>query len=228
MYILGIDTSTMTGGAALLKGEELVGESILNIRTTHSERLIPALDELLAHARVKLQDVGLISVVTGPGSFTGLRIGLATAKGFGYALGIPLVGVTTLETFGWQFKMFPGIVVALIDARRRSAFWQAFAEGQGLSEPGHGTLDEVLDWCAQQGSAQFLFVGDGAVNYRQEIQAVLPAAVFSPSALSLLRPSAAAHLGYLRYQAGEVSDAFELNPTYMRLTEAERKWQGKQ
>lgn len=89
MYILGIDTSTMTGGAALLKDEELVGESILNIRTTHSERLIPAVDELLGHARIKLEEVGLISVVTGPGSFTGLRIGLATAKGFGYALGIP-------------------------------------------------------------------------------------------------------------------------------------------
>ena len=144
MYVLGIDTSTMTGGAALLKGEELVGESILNIRTTHSERLIPALDELLGHARVQLQDVGLISVVTGPGSFTGLRIGLATAKGFGYALGIPLAGVTTLEAFGWQFQVFPGIVVALIDARRRSAFWQAFQGGEGLTEPGHGSLEDVL------------------------------------------------------------------------------------
>ncbi|HPT83967.1 MAG TPA: tRNA (adenosine(37)-N6)-threonylcarbamoyltransferase complex dimerization subunit type 1 TsaB [Limnochordia bacterium] len=227
MYILGIDTSTMTGGAALLKGEELVGESILNIRTTHSERLIPALDELLGHARIKLEEVGLISVVTGPGSFTGLRIGLATAKGFGYALGLPLVGVTTLEAFGWQFKVFPGVVVALIDARRRSAFWQAFQAGEGLTEPGHGTLAEVLEWCAAQPSAPFLFVGDGAVNYRQEIEAALEAAVFAPPALSLLRPSAVAHLGLVRYQAGRISDAFALNPTYMRLTEAERKWQEK-
>jgi tRNA threonylcarbamoyladenosine biosynthesis protein TsaB len=228
VYVLGIDTSTMTGGAALLKGEELVGESILNIRTTHSERLIPALDELLGHARVQLQDVGLISVVTGPGSFTGLRIGLATAKGFGYALGIPLVGVTTLEAFGWQFQVFPGIVVALIDARRRSAFWQAFQGGEGLTEPGHGSLEDVLGWCAAQVGAQFLFVGDGAVNYREELDAALPGAVFPPASLSLLRPSAAAHLGYRRFLAGQASDAFALKPTYMRLTEAERKWQDKQ
>lgn len=225
MYILGIDTSTMTGGAALLRGEELVGESILNIRTTHSERLIPALDELLGHARVKLQEIGLISAVTGPGSFTGLRIGLATAKGLGYALGIPLVGVTTLEAFGWQFKIFPGIVVPLIDARRRSAFWQAFQGGEALTEPGHADLDQVLAWCAARPDAHFLFVGDGAVNYRQEIEAGLNAASFAPAALSLLRPSAAAHRGYLRFLNGEASDAFALNPTYMRLTEAERKWQ---
>ena len=228
MYILGIDTSTMTGGAALLKDEELVGESILNIRTTHSERLIPAVDELLGHARIKLEEVGLISVVTGPGSFTGLRIGLATAKGFGYALGIPLVGVTTLEAFGWQFKVFPGIVVALIDARRRSAFWQAFQGGSGLTEAGHGSLDEVLGWCGSRSAAQFLFVGDGAVSYRQEIEAALSSAVFAPPALSLLRSSAAAHLGYQRYLAGEEGDAVAVNPTYMRLTEAERKWQDKQ
>lgn len=225
MYILGLDTSTMTGGAALLKGEELVGESILNIRTTHSERLIPALDELLNHAQVKLGEVGLVCVVTGPGSFTGLRIGLATAKGLGYTLGIPLVGVTTLEAFGCQFSIFPGIVVALIDARHRAAFWQAFQGGQGLNEAGYGTLDEILAWCGQQSGGQFLFVGDGAVNYRTEIEAVFPAAAFPPSALSLLRPSAAAHLGYRRFLAGETSDAFSLNPTYMRLTEAERKWQ---
>lgn len=227
MYVLGIDTSTMTGGAALLSGEELVGESLLNIRTTHSERLLPALEELLGHARVKLEEVGLISVVTGPGSFTGLRIGLATAKGFGYTLGIPLVGVTTLEAYGWQFQVFPGIVVALMDARRQSAFWQAFQNGRSLTEPGHGALSDILDWCAANPAEPCLFVGDGAVNYRSEIEAALPGAVFPPSSQSLLRPSAAAHLGYLRFLAGDVSDAFALNPTYMRLTEAERKWQDK-
>jgi tRNA A37 threonylcarbamoyladenosine modification protein TsaB len=136
--------------------------------------------------------------------------------------------VTTLEAFGWQFQVFPGIVVALIDARRRSAFWQAFQGGEGLTEPGHGSLEDVLGWCAAQVGAQFLFVGDGAVNYREELDAALPGAVFPPASLSLLRPSAAAHLGYRRFLAGQASDAFALKPTYMRLTEAERKWQDKQ
>ncbi|NMB02393.1 MAG: tRNA (adenosine(37)-N6)-threonylcarbamoyltransferase complex dimerization subunit type 1 TsaB [Firmicutes bacterium] len=227
MYVLGIDTSTMTGGVALLSNETLVGESLLNIRTTHSERLLPALEELLGHSGVQMEELGLISVVTGPGSFTGLRIGMATAKGFSFARKTPLVGVTTLEAYGWQFKFFPGIVVSLVDARRKTAFWQAFREGNALNEPSYGTLQDVIAWCLAQKNQEFLFVGDGAVNYAQEIKASLPRAILPDAPQSLLRPSATAHLGYIRYLAGEVHDAFSLNPTYMRQTEAERKWQDK-
>ena len=135
MYVLGIDTSTMTGGVALLRDDELVGESVLNIRTTHSERLLPALEGLLGQGGLDVKQLGLLSVVTGPGSFTGLRIGVATAKGLSYALGIPTVGVTTLEAYGWQFRFFPGVVLALVDARRENVFWQAFRVGMALNEP---------------------------------------------------------------------------------------------
>lgn len=227
MYVLGIDTSTMTGGVALLHEEALVGESLLNIRTTHSERLLPALDELLVHAGIKVEELGLVSVVTGPGSFTGLRIGMATAKGFGFALKMPIVGVTTLEAYGWQFKYFPGIVVSLVDARRKTAFWQAFNGGEALLEPSHASLNDILAWCAARSDQKLLFVGDGAINYYEEIKDIIPQAVFPDDPQSLLRPSATAHLGYRRFLTGEVQDAFSLNPTYMRKTEAERKWQEK-
>lgn len=218
MYVLGIDTSTMTGGVALLQDDKLVGESVLNIRTTHSERLLPALEELLAHGGVEVQRLGLLSVVTGPGSFTGLRIGVATAKGLSYALGIPGVGVTTLEGYGWQFKFFLGTVLALVDARRENVFWQAFREGVAVSDPSFGPLDDVLAW-SRGCSGELLFVGDGAINYGEKIPSKVPASQ------SLLRPGAVADLGYRRFLAGEQSDAFTLNPTYMRQTEAERKWQ---
>ncbi|NLJ80868.1 MAG: tRNA (adenosine(37)-N6)-threonylcarbamoyltransferase complex dimerization subunit type 1 TsaB, partial [Firmicutes bacterium] len=112
MIVLGIDTSTLTGGVALLRSGHLLGESVLNIRTTHSERLLPALEKLLADAEVETGDLDGVAVVTGPGSFTGLRIGVATAKGLAYALGCSVAGVTTLEAYGWQFKFFPGIVMA--------------------------------------------------------------------------------------------------------------------
>ncbi|HBN95750.1 MAG TPA: tRNA (adenosine(37)-N6)-threonylcarbamoyltransferase complex dimerization subunit type 1 TsaB [Firmicutes bacterium] len=224
MYVLGIDTSTMTGGVALLKDDELVGESVLNIRTTHSERLLPALETLLADGGIEAQELDLLSVVTGPGSFTGLRIGVATAKGLSYALGIPGVGVTTLEGYGWQFSYFPGTVLALVDARREHVFWQAFQEGVAVKGPSYGSLQDVLTWCrsSQRIGEPFLFVGDGAVNYSEQIRASRAV----PAAQSLLRPSAVAHLGYTRFLAGEQSDAFTLNPTYMRQTEAERRWQG--
>ena len=222
MYVLGIDTSTMTGGVALLKDDELVGESILNIRTTHSERLLPALERLLADGGIEAKELDLLSVVTGPGSFTGLRIGVATAKGLSYALGIPSVGVTTLEGYGWQFSFFPGIVLALVDARRENVFWQAFKEGVAVSDPSYGSLQDVLAWCQSSKGIEkpFLFVGDGAVNYTDQIGA----SPVVPAAQSLLRPSTIAHMGYVRFMAGEQSDAFTLNPTYMRQTEAERKW----
>lgn len=226
MYVLGIDTSTMTGGVALLQAGSLLGEAMLNIRTTHSERLLPALEKLLADAGLNVGDLGLISVVTGPGSFTGLRIGVATAKGLSYALQTPLVGVTTLEAYGWQYAFFPGIVVPLIDARRRAAFWQPFRQGKALLAPSHSTLEEVLVWCGSQLNGEFLFVGDGSLNYAADITLALPKAVVPPDSQALLRPSSAAHLGYIRFLAGEATgDAFTLNPTYMRKTEAELKWQ---
>ncbi|MDI9422556.1 MAG: tRNA (adenosine(37)-N6)-threonylcarbamoyltransferase complex dimerization subunit type 1 TsaB [Bacillota bacterium] len=218
MYVLGIDTSTMTGGVALLRDDELVGESVLNIRTTHSERLLPALEGLLGQGGLDVKQLGLLSVVTGPGSFTGLRIGVATAKGLSYALGIPTVGVTTLEAYGWQFRFFPGVVLALVDARRENVFWQAFREGMALNEPSCDALSHVLTWSEGLGQ-ELLFVGDGAISHG----AKLPSRV-RPSQ-SLLRPSAAADLGYTRFLQGAAQDAFTLNPTYMRQTEAERKWQ---
>ncbi|HKM43189.1 MAG TPA: tRNA (adenosine(37)-N6)-threonylcarbamoyltransferase complex dimerization subunit type 1 TsaB [Limnochordia bacterium] len=223
MNVLGIDTSTVTGGVALLSDDRLVGESVLNIRTTHSERLLPALERLLADAGITVKELDLLSVVTGPGSFTGLRIGVGTAKGLSYALGVPIVGVTTLEGYGWQFKFFPGIVVAMVDARRENVFWQAFREGIALVDPSYGSLQSVLDWCScsKRSEEQFLFVGDGAINYGEQIRASQSV----PPSQNLLRPSAVAHLGYTRYLQGEHSDAFSLNPTYMRQTEAERKWQ---
>lgn len=224
MYVLGIDTSTMTGGVALLAGEELMGESVLNISSTHSERLLPALEKLLEDAGLRAADLGVISTVVGPGSFTGLRIGVATAKGLSYALNLPAVGVTTLEAFGWQFKYWPGVVIPLIDARRNRVYWQAFKGGEPLSEPTQGDLADVYAWCSAQ-AENCLFVGDGALNYQGQIGDNVPKAAFVSAALALLRPSAVAHLGYTRFQAGEKVDAFKLNPVYMRKTEAELKWQ---
>ncbi len=224
MYVLGIDTSTMTGGVALLRGEELMGESVLNIRSTHSERLLPALEKLLSDGGLKPADLALICAVTGPGSFTGLRIGVATAKGLSYALKLPAVGVTTLEAYGWQFGFWPNFVIPLVDARRGRVYWQAFRRGKPATEPVQAPLADVYAWCREQGKP-CLFVGDGALNYQEQIRHNIPEAVFAPAALALLRPSAVAHLGYTRFQAGKASDAFRLNPVYMRKTEAELKWQ---
>lgn len=223
MYILGIDTSTLTGGAALLQKERLLAETVLSIRATHSERLLPALEKLLEATGLTPKDLDLISVAVGPGSFTGLRIGVATAKGLSFALGLPAVGLTTLEAFGWQFSCFPFPVIAAVDARRNNVYWQAFAKGRPLTAPAYGAVEEVLSWCRSR-RTECLFVGDGALNHRGIIREQLMNSVFPPEALASLRPASLAHLGYIRFLSGEKEDAFSLNPVYLRKTEAELKW----
>lgn len=225
MYALGIDTSTLTGGVALLKNRQLIGESVLNIRTTHSERLLPSLEKLLLDANVDSKELDVVAVVTGPGSFTGIRIGVATGKGMCYALGKPLVGLTSLEVFGWQFKYFSGLVIPLVDARRKNVYWQAFRQGQSVNLPTHGSLGDVIAFCNTYADEQILFVGDGAINYSDHLREEVVNSVFPPVALSLLKPGAVADLGHIRFSQGLTGDAFNINPTYMRKTEAELKWQ---
>lgn len=226
MYVLGIDTSTMTGGAAIVKDGQLVGEYVLNIRTTHSERLLPAIERLLHDADLSLADMDGIAVATGPGSFTGIRIGVATAKGFAYSLEKEIVGVTALEAFGRQFQEFPGIVIPLIDARRSEVYAQAFRAGESIVEPWNKHISEVLEWCAAQDEL-CLMVGDGASVHQELIKGSLPKAVFPPQELSLLRPAAVAGLGWKRLREGLGSDPFQVNPVYLRKTEAEMKWMAK-
>lgn len=223
MYVLGIDTSTMTGGAAVVKDGQLVGEYVLNIRTTHSERLLPAIERLLKDAGLSLEEIDGIAVAVGPGSFTGIRIGVATAKGFAYALNKKLVGVTALEAFGRQFQAFPGVVVAMIDSRRSEVYAQAFSGGNPLAEPQNCHIDEVLQWCRSQ-AQPCLLVGDGAIAYREQIAAGLPEAVFPPQEFALLRPAVVAALGWEKLKEGQHSDVFAVNPVYLRKTEAEIKW----
>lgn len=226
MYVLGIDTSTMTGGAALVEDGNLLGEYVLSIRTTHSERLLPAVERLLEDAGVAVKDLEAVAVTVGPGSFTGIRIGVATAKGFAYALQKKLIGVSTLEAFACQFQAFPGIVVPMIDSRRSEVYAQAFHGGASLAGPWAEPLQNVLDWCRSQ-AQPCLIVGDGSLTYRDQIKQGLPKAVFPPPEFALLRPAAVAGLGWEKLQAGEWADPFTVNPVYLRKTEAELKWMEK-
>ncbi|NLJ80575.1 MAG: hypothetical protein GX335_06095, partial [Firmicutes bacterium] len=119
---------------------------------------------------------------------------------------------------------FPGIVMALVDARRNAVYAQAFSQGKSVIEPANRSVQEVLEWCARLGR-QCLFVGDGAFSYRDLITEAVSQAVFPPESLGLLRPSAAAGLGYARLLQGQGDPLFSLNPIYMRKTEAEIRWQ---
>ncbi len=226
MLTLGIDTSTMTGGAALLSEHGLIGESVLNIRSTHSERLLPAIHRLLDDAEVTMGTIQGIAVATGPGSFTGLRIGMTTAKSMAYALETAVVGVTVLEALARQFVTSRCIVVPMIDARRSEVYAQPFYGSEALHNPWNTALDEVLEWCSRQ-SEPVLFCGDGAVLHQDTITQTVQQAVMPPREQRLLRSSSVAGLGRERLLAGLTSDAMALVPFYMRKSEAEMKWDAK-
>jgi len=219
MIVLGIDTSSELGGAAVVSEQGLVAEYFLRIHNGHSERIVPAVERLLSDSGLNLTDIISFAVVTGPGSFTGIRVGLATVKGFAYSLGKKIVPITAMEALAWQFRGYPHLIVPLIDARRREVFTQAFRDGQPVNGARHCKLSDLLAELADC-SEPVLFSGQGAVNYRENL-AELPQAVVPPNEQAVLRPSSAAGLGLdlLRRGAGQSWD--EVLPFYMRKSSAE-------
>lgn len=126
MKILAIDTSTMLGGIAIMEDSKLIAESRLNVKSTHSERLMTEIEHCLKQSVLRIMDIDVFAVAIGPGSFTGLRIGLSTVKGFSFATGKPIVAVPTLEALAWNFPYSKYPVCTMLDARKREVYAALF------------------------------------------------------------------------------------------------------
>jgi len=162
--ILAIETATLTGSVALLSDEKVLGEITLSVSVQHSERLMPAIEQLLRDASIAPKDIDLYAVSAGPGSFTGLRIGLGVAQGLSLAHGKPLIGVSTLEGLAMNAAYFPGLVVPMLNAFRSEIYWGLYrTNGSGLTcvlEDCVSAPDELLDHLKNQ-SERILLVGNG-------------------------------------------------------------------
>ncbi|HHV94295.1 MAG TPA: tRNA (adenosine(37)-N6)-threonylcarbamoyltransferase complex dimerization subunit type 1 TsaB [Firmicutes bacterium] len=227
MRILAIDTATTTGSVALTDGEQVVGEYLLNIRATHSERLIPALLRLLEDGEWSGDDIEGIAVATGPGSFTGLRIGVATAKALAYAWQKPLVGITVLEGLAFQVGFAAQWVCSMVDARHGEVYGRLYRT-EGLPEAAGdywaGPVEEFLQQVLETAAGPVCFCGDGAAAYWDAVQEAAGKRAVKPVGNSMqLRASSIALLGRERFLAGERDDPLTLAPMYLRLSEAERK-----
>ena len=226
MKILAIDTSGKSAALAILEDETVLSESLLSLDVHHSEVLLPAVDHLCRAAGMAIGDMDLFACTTGPGSFTGLRIGLSTVKGLALALSRPVAGVSTLEALALGAAGCEGIVCPLLDARKSQVYAALYRRDASsgvmsvLLPDALSDLDRLL--AAIDGSA--LFVGDGAVRYRLEIEAALPGRCrFAESFNNHVRAAAVGLLGYRRFQAGLAEDALTLIPRYLRLSEAEER-----
>lgn len=227
MRILGIDSSGLVVSVAVVEDDRLLAEYTVNYKKTHSQTLLPMLDEIVRMTELDLKTIDAIAVAAGPGSFTGLRIGSATAKGLGLALGTPLIAVPTVEALAYNLWGTDKRICPLMDARRNQVYTGIYAfygeemqtlEGQmavGVEE-----LAQKLNWMGRE----VIFLGDGVPVYRDLLeQCVTVKHSYAPAHLNKQRAGAVAALGMIYARQGKLQTAAEHQPDYLRLSQAERE-----
>ena len=217
MLTLGIDTATEVGAVGLVEGSSIVGELSFAARLAQAERLIPAIERLMGLHGREPGELELIAVVSGPGSFTGLRIGLATAKGLAQALQVPLVGVPTLASYAARVGFWPERTLVVLHDRRNLVWWGEFHQGRMEGEERLWEVERLLEEEDRLKGA--LCLGSGAARYREELSA--RGAIIAPAELN--RPSGArvALLGLERYSQTGKDELFTLEPRYLQRPLAE-------
>lgn len=225
MLILGIETSTRIGGIALIDDKDLIAECRLNIGMVHSEKLMIVIDRLLGDAGIWLEDLDCIAVSIGPGSFTGLRIGLSTAKGISTATGKPIIPVPTLDAMAHNMRVSRCQICPMIDARKKEVYTAIFEYGNtfGMRRITDYMVDKpgkILDYIC----GEAIFVGDGAEAYHDLIVERLgEKALFVPNGLSSSAVTVA-EVGSNMFKNG-IKHEKTLIPLYIRKSEAEIKSQ---
>ena len=221
-----METSTLTGAVALLDGDAVVGEHRLNVAVTHSERLLATIDHLLAAASWRLPDLAVLAVAIGPGSFTGLRIGVSTMKGLAFATGTPLVGIPTLDALAWGLPYAVCAVCAILDAKKGEVYAAVYRTDEGrlerLSDYRALPPEALAEALAAEGHGPIIFAGDGIGAYAAVFRRVLGSrARFAPANQRLPSAVPVAELGGEAFVRGEVADPASLVPLYIRRSEAE-------
>lgn len=227
MKILGIDSSGLVASVAIIEDNQLLAEYTINHKKTHSQTLLPMLDEIVRMIELDLNTIDVIAVAAGPGSFTGLRIGSSTAKGLGQALDKPLVHVGTVDAMAYNLAGHQGLVCPIMDARRNQTYTGVYRfvgfDCETVLEQCALGIEELIEFLnTQQESVTFL--GDGVEVFREILEEkLLQLPRFAPAHLNKQHAGAVAYLGHLRYLAGEFETASEHRPDYLRLSQAERE-----
>ena len=222
--VLAIDTSGPVAGCALLTEGRIAHLTVMNHGLTHSETIMPAVDAALSAAGLRCEDVDVFAAVAGPGSFTGVRIGVCAAKGLAHAVGKPCVAVHALEALAMNFYGFDGLCCPILDARRGQVYCAAFDMAAGMParvlEDAAQPLEEFLARLPED--RRLVFVGDGVPVHGEAVQAALGGrALIAPANLRDLRADAACILAAARPQTWV--EAARLRPIYLRAPQAVRE-----
>lgn len=227
MKILGIESSGLVASAAVVVEDSLVAEFTVNNKQTHSQTLLPMIDQVVQMSGVELKELDAIAVAAGPGSFTGLRIGAATAKGLGLALDKPLVPVPTLEGLAYRMAGADGLICPLMDARRNQVYTGIYRiKNNQLKIVSSQKAVDILEILKEleQYQEKTVFLGDGVPVHRETIEKEYSGEYqFAPLHLSRQNASSVAALGELYFQQGKYETAAEHKPFYLRQSQAERE-----
>jgi tRNA threonylcarbamoyl adenosine modification protein YeaZ len=225
---LGIDTTNKTMSVCLFTDQQLLASKILNVKKNHSLTLMPAIQELMSDVDLLPQDLTRIIVVSGPGSYTGARIGVVVAKTLAYTLQIPLFEISTLALIAINATNFPGLIVPIIDARRENVYAAIFRLEQeqliSIEPPQHLALKSLLN--KLKAADDCLFLGEDVVKYQSEIKKSLSNVKFSTNFLWNLPKSS--NLALLGENIRLVENIHDFTPNYLKLVEAEENWLKKQ
>ena len=227
MKILALDSSGLVASVAVVENDTLLAEYTVNYKKTHSQTLLPMLDEISNMTELDLSTIDAIAVAGGPGSFTGLRIGSATAKGLGLALEKPLISIPTTAAIAYNIWDTDKFVCPIMDARRNQVYTGVYCY-----------TDHRLDTVWEQDTMsiealaeglncldhEVIFLGDGVAVYREKLEALLTIPFsFAPAHVNRQRAAAVAALAEVYYKEGKIQTAEEHEPEYLRKSQAERE-----
>lgn len=226
MRILALDSSGLVATVAILEDEQTIAEYTVNYKKTHSQTLLPMLDEIVQMTELDLASVDAIAVAGGPGSFTGLRIGSATAKGLGLALNKPLIHVPTVDGMAYNLFGVQGLICPMMDARRNQVYTGLYRfenQFEIVEKQMAIAVEELIEKLNQFGE-KVIFLGDGVPVYKKQLEEGLTVEyAFAPAHVNRQSAAAVGALAMQYYAAGKIETAGEHQPDYLRLSQAERE-----
>ncbi|WP_193726011.1 tRNA (adenosine(37)-N6)-threonylcarbamoyltransferase complex dimerization subunit type 1 TsaB [Anaerosacchariphilus polymeriproducens] len=226
MKILALDSSGLVASVAIVEDENLIAEYTVNYKKTHSQTLLPMLNEIVQMTELDLETIDAIASAGGPGSFTGLRIGAAIAKGLGQALGKPLIHIPTVDGLAYNMFGTNQLICPLMDARREQVYTGLyfFEKEFEVVEQQMAVAIEIIIKKINKYKRPVVFLGDGVPVFKERLmkEIIVPLS-FAPCHMNRQRAGAVAALAQKYFNEGKILTAAEFQPDYLRLSQAERE-----
>ncbi len=219
MIILGMDTSSVNATVAVMNDKKLIGEFVISNDRTHSQIIMPLLDDLIKKCGIGISDIDVFAVSVGPGSFTGLRIGMATVKTLAQVCNKPVIGVCSLDALYHNCALFDGIVCPIIDARHGDVYNALHLNGKKITDNRVICIDELIK---ELSGKKTVFCGDGVLSYAQKLSGHSNFVV-APQNISMQKASSVCMAAYMRAQNNDFDNLYSLVPIYLRQSQAERE-----